>query len=95
MFYLLNCKPFGNFRQSMKESESRLVMTDSLQPHGLYSPGKSPGHNIVVGRLSLLQGLFPTPESNHSLLHCGWIFYQQSYQGRQSVSDSKWEQEHN
>ena len=45
------------------ESESRLVMSDSLQPHGLHSPWNSPGQNTGVGRLSLLQGIFPTQGS--------------------------------
>ena len=36
-------------------------MSDSLQPHGLYSPWNSPGLNTGVGSLSLLQGIFPTP----------------------------------
>ena len=34
-----------------------------------------------MGSLSLLQGIFPTQESNRSLLHCRWILYQLSYQG--------------
>ena len=34
--------------------KGRLVVSDSLQPHGQYSPG-NPGHNTGVGRLSLLQ----------------------------------------
>ena len=34
------------------ESESRSVMFDSLQPHELYSPWNSPGHNTEVGSLS-------------------------------------------
>ena len=36
------------------ESESHSVRTDSLQPHGLYSPCNSPGQNTGVGNLSLL-----------------------------------------
>ena len=36
------------------ESESRSVVSYSLHPHGLYSPGISPGQNIGVGSLSLL-----------------------------------------
>ena len=32
-----------------------------------------------VGSLSLLQGTFPTQESNWGLLHCRWILYQLSY----------------
>ena len=37
--------------------------------------------NIEVGSLSLLQGNFPTQESNWSLLHCRRILYQLSYPG--------------
>ena len=36
-------------------------MSDSLRPHGLYSPWNSPGQNAGVGSLSLLQGIFPAP----------------------------------
>ena len=36
------------------------VMSNSLQPHGLYSPWNSPGQNTGVRSLSLLQGLFPS-----------------------------------
>ena len=32
--------------------------------------------NIGVGCLSLLQGIFPTQESNQGLLHCRRILYQ-------------------
>ena len=45
----------------VSESESRSVVSDSLQPHGLYSPWNSPGQNIGVGSLSLLQGFLPNP----------------------------------
>ena len=37
--------------------------------------------NTGMGNVSLLQGIFPIQESNLSLLHCRWIFYQLSYQG--------------
>ena len=52
------------------ESECCSVVSDSLQPHGLYSPWNSPGQNTGVGSLSLLQGTFPTQGSNPCLLHC-------------------------
>ena len=42
------------------ESVSRSVTSDSLLPHGLYSPWNSPGQNPGVGSLFLLQGIFPT-----------------------------------
>ena len=43
------------------ESESRSVVSDSLQPHGLYRPWNSPGQNTVVGSCALLQGNLPKP----------------------------------
>ena len=64
------------------ESESRSVVSDSLWPYGLYSPWNSLGLNTRVGSLSLLQGIFPTQESNRGLLRCRWILYQLSYRGR-------------
>ena len=39
--------------------------------------------NTGVDILSLLQGIFPTQESNWGLLHCRQILYQLSYQGMQ------------
>ena len=39
-------------------------MSDSLGPHGLYSPWNSPGQNTGVGSHSLLQGIFPTQGSS-------------------------------
>ena len=47
-------------------SESRSVVSNSLRPHGLYSPCNSPGQNIGVDSLSLLQGIFPTQVSHIS-----------------------------
>ena len=46
------------------ESESHSVVSDSLQPHGLYNPWNAPGQNTGVGSLSLLQGIFPAQGSN-------------------------------
>ena len=63
------------------ESESHSVMSNSLQPHRLYSPWNSLGQNTGVGSLSILQGIFPTQESNWGLLCCRRILYQLSYQG--------------
>ena len=57
-------------------SESHLVMSDSLRPHGLYGPWNSPGQNTGVGSHSLRQGIFPAQGSNPGLPHCRWIFYQ-------------------
>ena len=46
------------------DSESWSVVSDSLQPYGLYSPWNSPGQDTGVGSLSLLQGIFPTQGLN-------------------------------
>ena len=44
-----------------------IQMCWTLRPHGLYSPGNSPGQNIEVNSFSLLQGIFPTQGSNPGL----------------------------
>ena len=61
--------------------ESGSVWSDSLRPHELYSPWNSSGQNTGVGSLSLLQGIFPTQESNPGLQHCRWILCQLSHKG--------------
>ena len=48
----------------MKWSENCSVVSDSLQPHVLYSPWNSLGQNTGVDSLSLLQGNSPTQGSN-------------------------------
>ena len=63
------------------ESESCSLVSDSLWPHGLYSPWDSLGQNIGVIRLSLLEGIFPTQGSNPSLPHFRQILYQLSHKG--------------
>ena len=63
------------------ESESHSVVSDSLQPHGLYSPWNSQCQNTGVGGLSFLQGIFPTQGWNPGLPHCRWILYQLSHKG--------------
>ena len=57
------------------------VISDSLWPHGLYSPWNSPGQKTGVGSLSLPQGIFPTQGSNPGLPHCRQILYQLSHKG--------------
>ena len=118
---LVLCKGSDNQLQKQNESDSWSVTSDSLWPHGLYSPWNSLGwntgvgglfpspgdlpnpgieprspalqadslpaepqgkpENTEVGSLSLLQGIFPTQESNWGLLHCRQILYQLSYEG--------------
>ena len=60
------------------KSESCSVMSNSLQPHGLYM---SKPKNTGVGSLSLLQQILLAQESNWGLLHCRQILCQLSYQG--------------
>ena len=66
----------GNLPDPGIEPKSPALQADSL-------PSESPGNpkNTWVGNLSLLQGIFPTQESNWGLLHCRQILYQLSYQG--------------
>ena len=70
-----------NVSWKWSESESLSVISDSLRPHGQYSPGNSPSQNTGVGSLSPLQGIFPTQGSNLGLSHCRQIFYQLSHKG--------------
>ena len=72
--YLVNLK---------SEGENCSVASDSLRPHGLYSPWNSQGQNTGVGSLSLLQGIF-NPGIKPKSPHCGWILYQLSHKGSPS-----------
>ena len=60
--------------QSICESKSRSVVSDSLWPHGLYSPWNSPGQNAGVGSLSLLQRIFPPRDQTQVSLIAGKLF---------------------
>ena len=71
------------------ESESCSVTSDSLQPHGLYSPWNSLGQDIEVDSLSLLQGIFPTQRQNPGLPHCKKILYQLSHKGSPRILESQ------
>ena len=67
------------------ERENDSVMSDSLWPHGLYSPWNSPGQNTGVGCLSFLQGIFPAQGSNPGLPYCRQILYQLSHKGSPGI----------
>ena len=56
-------------------------MSDSLGPHGLYSPWISLGQNTGVGSHSLLQGIFPAQRLSPGLPNCRQFLYQLSHQG--------------
>ena len=66
---------------------SHSVVSDSLQPHGLWlagllCPWDSPAKNTGVDCHALLQGIFLTQGSNPGLLHCRWILHALSPWGR-------------
>ena len=63
-----------------RESVSYSIMSNSWQPHGLYStwlmcPWGSLSKNIGAGCQFLLQGIFLTQGSNRGLPHCRQIHY--------------------
>ena len=64
----------GHCPNSQIEPRSPTLHTDSL-------PAETPGNpkNTGMGRLSLLQWIFLTQESNQGLLHCKGALYQLSY----------------
>ena len=82
-----NAKECSNYHtialisHASKDSESRSVMSNSLQPHGQNSPSNSPGQNTGVSSSSLLQGIFPTQGLNPGIPHCRQILYQLRLQG--------------
>ena len=67
------------------------LRSPTLQANSLLSelPGKPKNTRVVS--LFLLQGIFPTQESNRGLLHCSQILYQLSHQGspKKSIDDDK------
>ena len=83
-FYMVSCIVGICFTgwHLILNSESHSVMSDSLRPHGLYSPWNSLGQNPGVGNHTLLQEIFP------GVLHCRQILYQLSHKG--SPSYSRW-----
>ena len=90
MFYSRSCheielftvktKMFCHILLSVKWKLFSRVLSDSLQPHGLYSPWNSPGLNTGVDSLSLLQGIFLTQGLNLGFPHCRQMLYHLSYQ---------------
>ena len=68
------------------ETVSRSVVSDSLQPHDLYTarllgPWDSPGKSTGVGSHFLLQGILLTHRLSLGLVHCRRVLYHVSYQG--------------
>ena len=65
------------------------VLSNSLRPHGLYSPWNSPGQNTGVGADPFSRGSSHQQGSNLGLLNCRQILYQLSYQGSSGIQVSK------
>ena len=69
--------PFSRRSSQLRDqTQVSCIEVDSLPAEPQGKP-----KNTGVGSLSLLQGIFPTQESNGGLLHCRWILYQLSYEG--------------
>ena len=66
----------GNLPNPGIEPRSPALQADSLPSE----PPRKP-KNTGVGSLYLLQGIFPTQESNPGLLHCGQILYELCHKG--------------
>ena len=91
-YSLLGSSVHGSLQARILEWVAMPCSRGSSQPRGqtqvscmpadsfLFEPPGKP-KNTGVGILSLLQGIFPTQESNWDLLHCRQILYQLSYQG--------------
>ena len=71
----------------VSNSESCSFVSDSLPPHGLYSPWNSASQNTRVGSLSLLQGIFPARDRTQVSCIAGGFF---TYQA--DVKDTKHKQ---
>ena len=59
----------------------RLFATHGLYPIRLLRPWDFQGKSAGVDCHFLLQGIFPTQDSNHGLLHCRQMLYRLSHQG--------------
>ena len=85
-FYRLLLQVSPLLHEMWKWSESHSVVSDSLWPHGLYSPWNSPGQNTRVDNPSLLQGIFPTQGLKPGLQNCRQTLYQLSHKGSPRAS---------
>ena len=68
-------------RKKKSNTFVQLLQTHGLSPARLLCPWDFSGKNTGVGCHFLLQGIFPTQESNWGLLHCRWFLYQLRHKG--------------
>ena len=71
----------------VKVAQSCLTLCDAVDCTlpGSSVHGDSPGKNTGVGCHALLQGIFPTQESNPGLPYCRQILYQLSHKGSPTI----------
>ena len=62
-------------------SENGSVVSDSLQPHGLYCLWNLQARILEWIAFPFSGGIFPTQGSNPGLPNCRWILYQLSHKG--------------
>ena len=72
----LPCPPPGDLPNPGIQPRSHTLQADSVPSEPAGNP-----KNIGMGSLSLLQGIYPTQESNRGLLPCRQILYSLSFQG--------------
>ena len=75
--------PPGDLPNSGIKPRSPALQADSLPAEPQGKP-----RNTGVGSLSLLQGIFPTQESNRGLLHCGFFINWEVFHWKKIKSDT-------
>ena len=88
---LLSSEPEGKPKQRTEKS------CPTLCDPGLHGPWNSPSQNTGMGNLSLLQGIFPTQDSNPGHSHCRQILYQLNHKGNPKPNNviKKWAEDLN
>ena len=79
-----------NLKATLESTKPVLVIKScpTLCNPRLLCPWDSPGKNTGVSSYSLLQGIFPSQESNPDLLHCRQILYHLSHQESTQIGSS-------
>ena len=67
------------------ESESCLVMSNSLRPYGLYSSWNSPDQTLEWIAFPFSRGSSQPRFQTPGLPHCRWILYQLSHEGNPRI----------
>ena len=83
--YLLSVFFFLTWVCTKSESEVVQLCLTLCDPMDYTVHWNSPGQNVGVGSLSLLQGIFPTQGLNPGLPHYGRILYQLSHKGSPGI----------